>query len=52
LTDEEWQSLRAQINNINMMFQIESKLKKKISLSRDHWKHISELKHPEVRDRK
>ncbi|MFH1004895.1 MAG: hypothetical protein V1781_05310 [Bacteroidota bacterium] len=31
-----------------MLFQIESKVKKKISISKEHWKHISEIKHPEV----
>lgn len=31
-----------------MLFQVESKVKKKITISREHWKHISEIKHPEV----
>ena len=31
-----------------MLFEVESKLKKKIRISNEHWKHISEIKHPEV----
>ena len=31
-----------------MLFIVESKIKKKISISKEHWKHISEIKHPEV----
>ena len=31
-----------------MLFEVESKLKKKIRVSKEHWKHISEIKHPEV----
>ena len=31
-----------------MLFEVESKVKKKISISNEHWKHISEIKHPEV----
>ena len=31
-----------------MLFEVESKFKKKISISNEHWKHTSQIKHPEV----
>src|ERR1035437_9674303 len=33
---------------MDILFEVESKVKKKISISNEHWKHISEIKHPEV----
>lgn len=31
-----------------MLFEVECKAKKKIRISKEHWKRISEIKHPEV----
>ena len=31
-----------------MLFEIECMLKKKTRISKEHWKHICEIKHPEV----